>query len=38
MIGWTSESVIYNPEAVSGVQMRHIYPGTYFIGDTAPAE
>ena len=38
MIGWTSTPIISNPETVSGVDVRYIYPGTYYIGDVAPVE
>jgi len=32
-LGWASSPIQYNPEMISGVEVRFIYPGTYYIGD-----
>lgn len=32
-LGWAASPIQYNPERVSGVDIRFIYPGTYYIGD-----
>lgn len=37
-LGWASSPVQFNPNNVSGVQVRFIYPGTYYLGDVALKE
>ena len=37
-LGWASSPVQFNPNNVSGVQVRFIYPGTYYIGDVTLRE
>ncbi len=37
-LGWASSPVQFNPNNVSGVQVRFIYPGTYYIGDVSLRE
>lgn len=32
-VGWAASPIQYNPERISGVNIRYIYPGTYYIGD-----
>ena len=32
-LGWAASPIQYNPERISGVDIRFIYPGTYYIGD-----
>ncbi|MEM8856678.1 MAG: ABC transporter substrate-binding protein [Chloroflexota bacterium] len=31
--GWAQSTVAYDPQRISGVDVRFIYPGTYYIGD-----
>lgn len=32
-LGWATSPVTYDPARISGVEVRFIYPGTYYIGD-----
>lgn len=32
-LGWGANPVIFNPNLISGVQVRFFYPGVYYIGD-----
>ncbi len=32
-LGWASSPVMYDPNRISGVDVRFIYPGTFYIGD-----
>jgi len=32
-LGWAAVPVGYDPSRISGVEVRFIYPGTYYIGD-----
>ncbi len=32
-LGWATSPVMYDPNRVSGVDVRFIYPGTFYIGD-----
>lgn len=34
-LGWASSPIQFNPNNVSGVQVRFIYPGTYYLGDVS---
>lgn len=32
-LGWSASPVTYDPQRISGVDVRFIYPGTYYLGD-----
>ncbi len=32
-LGWAASPVAYDPNRISGVDIRFIYPGTYYVGD-----
>lgn len=32
-LGWAASPIQYDPSRISGVEVRFIYPGTYYIGD-----
>lgn len=34
-LGWASSPVGYDPGRISGVELRFIYPGTYYLGDVS---
>jgi len=37
-LGWAASPVGYNPERIEGVEVRFIYPGTYYVGDVTLLE
>jgi len=37
-LGWATSPVGYNPERIEGVEVRFIYPGTYYVGDVTLLE
>ena len=32
-LGWATSPVAFDPDRISGVEVRFIYPGTYYVGD-----
>lgn len=37
-LGWGASPVVYDPARIDGVEVRFIYPGTYYVGDVALLE